>query len=329
MEKIITKKLFAGILAVSAGCLLASCDPIEAVPANYTEPLIQTKTGEKVDFEDNILGTIYDLIESDELINDTDNFNYLLMNKKFIGLLLLCSMTLLSASAQSKHGWRGPENNGSYPDTGLLKEWPANGPEVIFETLDAGKGYSSPQVVGDRIYLTGMNEDENKEVFQCYDLQGKKLYSTEYGTPWKDSYPETRTTPTIEDGKAYVISGSGEVVCLDIADGKILWSVDGGTQYGRKTGNWGTSECPLVYDDKVIYSPCGDQTTMVALNKDTGEEVWKTRSFGDKSGYVTPILITYKGKRQIISMTEARAYGVNPDNGEIEWDFDDWGQGLG
>lgn len=247
------------------------------------------------------------------------------MNKKFFGLLLICSISMLNASAQSKHGWRGPNNDGVYPETGLLKEWPASGPEMVFETLDAGKGYSSPQVVGDRIYLTGLNEDENKEVFQCYDLQGKKLYSTVYGNPWKDSYPEARTTPTVEGDKAYVISGSGEIVCLNIADGSIVWSVDGGTKYGRKTGNWGTSECPLVYDDKVIYSPCGDQTTMVALNKETGEEIWKTRSLGDKSGYVTPILITYNGKRQIISMNEAHAYGVNPDNGEIEWTFDDWG----
>lgn len=253
------------------------------------------------------------------------------MKKKFFSLLLLGSISVLGCfaqgtqSGQSIHGWRGPLNNGSYPDTGLLKEWSQGGPEMVFETLDAGKGYSSAQVVGDKVYLTGMNEQEDKEVFQCYTLDGKKLYTTEYGNPWKQSYPETRTTPTIDGDKAYVISGMGEIVCINIADGSIAWSVDGGSKYARKTGMWGTSECPLVYDDKVIYTPCGDQTTIVALNKNTGEEIWKSKPLGDKSGYISPILITYKGKRQIIGSTSLNAFGANPETGEIEWTFDDWG----
>lgn len=253
--------------------------------------------------------------------------NITMMKKQLICLLAFGCMAL-SATAQqvTPYGWRGPEHNGYYPDKGLLKQWPEAGPQLVFETLDAGKGYSSPLIVGDKLYLTGMNEDETKEVFHCYDLKGKKLYTTVYGNPWKQSYPETRTTPAIVDGKAYVISGMGEVACINTADGKILWQVDAGTKYGRKTGNWGTSECPLVYDDKVIYTPCGDQTTMVALNRNTGEEIWKTRSLGNHSGYVSPIMIEYKGRKQIVGSTATTAIGVNPQNGEIEWTFDNWGE---
>ena len=225
----------------------------------------------------------------------------------------------------SVNGWRGPQNNGTYPDTGLLNEWPADGPQKIFEVEDAGKGYSSAQVVGDRIYLTGLNDQEDKEMLSCYNLDGTKVYAVEYGSHWNGSYPEVRTTATFSDGRLYVISGMGEIVCINAADGKILWTVDGGSKYGRKTGNWGTSECPLVYDDKVVYTPCGDQTTIVALNKFTGEEVWKSRALGDKSGYVSPILIEYKGKRQIIGSTSLNVFGANPETGEIEWTFDDWG----
>lgn len=223
------------------------------------------------------------------------------------------------------YGWRGPEHNGYYPDKGLLNQWPEAGPQMVFETEDAGKGYSSPLVVNDRVYITGLNEDGTREVFQCYNLQGKKQYTVEYGNPWKQSYPETRTTPAIVDGKAYVISGMAEIVCINIADGKILWKVDGGTKYQRQTGMWGTSECPLVFDDKVIYTPCGNQTAMVALNRNTGEEIWKTRPLNEKSGYVSPIMIEYKGKRQIVGSTNQTAFGVNPDNGEIMWTYDDWG----
>ncbi|MBR1378552.1 MAG: PQQ-binding-like beta-propeller repeat protein [Bacteroidaceae bacterium] len=249
------------------------------------------------------------------------------MNNKvfFRGLILMGLMAATSAQAQSKYGWRGPENNGSYPDKGLLAQWPADGPQVVFEVTDAGKGYSSPQVADGKIYLTGLNDDQSKEILSCYTLDGKKVYTVEYGSPWRGSYPETRTTPTYDNGKLYVISGQAEIVCLNAADGKIIWKVDGGSKYARKTGNWGTSECPLVFDNKVIYTPCGDQTTMVALNKDTGAEIWKTRALGDKSGYVSPILITYKGKKQIVGSTCLTAFGVDPETGEIQWTFDDWG----
>lgn len=247
------------------------------------------------------------------------------MKKNVLTFLLSVAICTGALAQVTPYGWRGPQHNGYYPDKGLLNQWPAGGPELVFETADAGKGYSSPVVVGDKVYLTGLNEDGTQEVFQCYNLQGKKQYTVEYGNPWKQSYPETRTTPAIMDGKAYVISGMGEIVCISIADGKILWKVDGGTKYERQTGMWGTSECPLVFDDKVIYTPCGQQTTMVALNRNTGEEIWKTRPIGEKSGYVSPIMIEYKGKRQIVGSTSKTVIGVNPDNGEIEWTFDNWG----
>ena len=247
------------------------------------------------------------------------------MNKMFITMLVGVSFCTGAMAQVTPYGWRGPQHDGYYPDKGLLKEWPAEGPQMIFETSDAGKGYSSPLVVGDKVFLTGMNEDESEEVLNCYNLKGEKQYTVSYGHPWKQSYPETRTTPAVADGKAYVISGMGEVVCIDTSNGKIVWKVDAGTKYERKPGMWVTSECPLVYDNKVIYTPCGDQTTIVALNKDTGEEIWKSRPLGEKSGYVSPIMIEYKGKRQIVGSTSLSAFGVNPETGEIEWTFDNWG----
>lgn len=242
-----------------------------------------------------------------------------------LGLFLVVVLFMNVASAQTgQHGWRGPTRDGIYPETGLLKSWPESGPQQLWETLDAGKGYSSPVIVGERLYITGMNTNENGEIFSAYTLDGKKVYEVEYGKPWTDSYPETRTTPAIVGDKAYVISGSGEIVCLNTANGSIVWKVDGGTVFARKTGNWGTSECPLVFDNKVIYTPSGDQTTMVALNAQNGEVVWKTRALGDTGAYVSPLLITYNGKRQIVGSTSANVFGVNPETGEIEWTFNNW-----
>ena len=239
----------------------------------------------------------------------------------FTVVACLCAQFAISQSTLS---WRGENRDGIYNETGLLKSWPEEGPQQLWETLDLGKGYSSPMVVSNRLYITGMNEDSDKEIFLAYSLDGKKIYETAYGTPWSGSYPETRTTPAIEGNKAYVISGSGEIVCINIEDGTIVWTVDGGTIFERKTGNWGTSECPLIFDNKVIFTPAGEQTTMVALNAQTGETVWKSQPLGDTGAYVSPILISYKGKRQIVGSTGNSVIGVNPETGNIEWTFNEW-----
>ncbi len=131
---------------------------------------------------------------------------------------------------------------------------------------------------------------------------------------------------TIENGKAYVISGSGEIVCLDTADGKIVWKVDGGKKFERMTGKWGTSECPLVFDNKVIYTPGGNQTTMVALDAETGETVWKSEPLGEhRFPYTSPLLVMNNGKIKIVGVTGKSVFGVNPETGKIEWTFRDSG----
>lgn len=244
---------------------------------------------------------------------------------KRINLFFAAALMVIGASAQPFQGFRGPNRDGIYPnESGLLKTWPQNGPELLWENSVIGQGYSSPVIVGDKIYITGMNEDQNQEVFYAMSIDGKLLYSTPYGKPWKDSYPETRTTPTIDDDKAYVISGMGEIVCINTADGKIVWKVDGTAAYGSTTGVWGTAECPLVFDNKVIYSPGGNQTTIVALDKNTGKEIWKSRSLGEARNYAQPALISWKGKRQIVGATCNFYYGADPETGEIQWTAGGW-----
>ena len=250
--------------------------------------------------------------------------------KKVLVLIAALALLMPCATAQQlpvSDGFRGALRDGHFPESGLLKQWPQGGPQKLWENLDLGKGYSSATVVGDRIYITGMTEDEKQETFMALDKNGKILYTTPYGRPWRDSYPETRATPTISDGKAFLISGAGDVVCLDCATGKILWSVDGTQTYKSTTGMWGTAENALVYDGKVIYTPGGSVATMVALDVNTGKEVWRSRSLGDKRAYSAPILIEWKGKRQIVGFTIKNLIGVDPDTGEIMWTFGDWGEG--
>ena len=241
----------------------------------------------------------------------------------FTAVFLSCKQQAVVENAQ----WRGLNRDGIYNETGLLKEWPADGPQLLWKTEDLGKGFSSPVISGERLYVTGMNEDNN-ETFSAYTLDGKRLYQVEYGAAWKSSHPDTRTTPTIIGNRAYMISGASEIVCLSTVDGKIIWKVDGNEKFGRKTGVWGTSESPLVVDNKVIFSPGGDRTGIVALNATTGETVWESESLGVFSTYASPLLITHNGKKQIIAMLWGYVLGVHPENGKIEWKYSDWGLNM-
>ncbi|MDH5399613.1 MAG: PQQ-like beta-propeller repeat protein [Cyclobacteriaceae bacterium] len=244
-------------------------------------------------------------------------------------IYILCSFAFINTSiAQAPHGFRGPERNGIYPESGLAKTWPNEGPELLWESMDAYAGYSSPVIVGDRVYITGINSAQTEEIFSAYTIDGKKVYQVTYGKTTTTSYRETRSTPTIEGSSAYLISGSGEVVCINVETGKVGWKVDGNLKFSKSTGTWGTAESPLVFDNKVIYSPGGSQTAVVALNKENGETIWKSKTLGNNSSYVSPLLIKYNGKRQIIGLTDENVIGVNPENGNIEWSYHDWARGT-
>ena len=177
--------------------------------------------------------------------------------KRIFFFTLIAFLTALSLWAQSTYGFRGPSRNGSYLETGLLKTWPEEGPQLLWETLDVGRGFTSPVIAGDRLYITGLNEDGDMEMFKAYSLDGKKVYETAYGAPWDGSYPETRSTPTIYENNAFIISSKGDVACINITTGAMVWNVSG-SSLGLKFGGWGASECPLVFDNKIIFTPCGD-----------------------------------------------------------------------
>ncbi|MDR0333009.1 MAG: PQQ-like beta-propeller repeat protein [Dysgonamonadaceae bacterium] len=244
--------------------------------------------------------------------------------KVLLALTIVC-FTTAEIAAQTQHGWRGPYRSGTYTETGILKQWAADGPQLLWQVDNLGAGYASPVIVGDRIFITGLNEDEDREIFRALTLTGEQVFEVEYGRAWTASYPGVRTTPTIVGDRAYVVSGNGEVVCINTTNGEIVWTVDGNTTFGRSAGTWGTSESPLVFDNKVIFAPGGNQTAIVALNATTGETVWQSRSLNQNSNYASPLLVTHNGKRQIIALTELSVIGVNPENGNIEWTFDDWG----
>lgn len=237
------------------------------------------------------------------------------MKRLFILLLLLVPFIAESQIAQ----FGGPSRNGSYPDKTLLDKWPDGGPELLLTVEGIGTGWSSAVTNDKAIYITGMKD--TLDYLTSIDLTGKINWQVPYGRSFKNSYPDTRCTPTVEGNRVWVISGTGNLACFDATTGKEIWSVDVDKQFESKWYHWGVAESPLIVDDKVICSPYGNKTALVAFDKNTGKLIWQSKSVGGKRAYVSPVIYKYKNFRYILSQSTEKVIAVNPENGDIAWEY--------
>lgn len=242
--------------------------------------------------------------------------------KRILTIAFLASSLLAGAQTVM---FRGDNHCGIFKnEKNLLKEWPAEGPRKLWVVNNAGKGNTSAIVEGGNIYTSGLTEDEQREQLSCYNLDGSLVYQVEYGRAWTKSYQETRCSPLIDGDRIYIISGMGELVCLNKADGKILWSVDYWQKYGLRPNNQGICDQPLIDGDHVIINTCGKEVTLVCYDKKSGDIIWEAPSFGDKAMYVPTVMIEWKGKRQLVGATEEHVFGVDPQTGKMLWNDGTW-----
>jgi len=239
--------------------------------------------------------------------------------RSLISLMLIGIVTSVQAQGQDAQ-WRGADRDGKYKDTGLLKQWPEEGPDLLLKKEGLGNGFSTPVVYKDDIYISGRRD--SVDVLTRLDINGEIKWETIYGKAWDKSFPETRSTPTIEDGRAYIMGGLGTIVCMDTGTGEIIWSVNTHEDYKGEFHRWGMAESLLLTEDAVISSPVGEMTAVVALNKEDGSLIWKTKSFGGARSYVSPMLTEHNSTRMILVTTSKDIMAVSPDNGEVFWSFD-------
>ncbi len=224
-------------------------------------------------------------------------------------------MVLSAQNAQ----WRGPNRDGIFPDTMLLKEWPEEGPELLFTTEGIGRGFSSAVATHDMIYVTGIKD--TIEYLTAMDLEGNILWQKPFGRSWNKSFPDSRGTPTVDGERVYVLTGMDNMMCFNAHTGAEIWSVDIHKTYNSQWDQFGVSESLLLVDDKVIATPTGESTTVIALDKLTGALIWKSESTGTRRSNLSPVLINHCGKRYIITASLTHVLGVDPENGEIMWTY--------
>jgi len=223
--------------------------------------------------------------------------------------------------------WRGPNRDGISQEKGLLQQWPQEGPKLVWKATDVGSGYSTPAVVGDRLYLLANEGLENEFVAALSTADGKQIWSTRLGNVGQPKqmppFPAARSTPTV-DGKAlYALGSDGDLVCLDTASGQLRWRRHLRSDFGGKPGTWAYSESPLIDGDAVVATPGGSEATLVALNKKTGEVIWKAAvPGGDEAAYASALAVEVDGIRQYVQLLQKGLVGVEAKTGKFLWRFD-------
>jgi outer membrane protein assembly factor BamB len=222
--------------------------------------------------------------------------------------------------------WRGPERDGISKESGLLKQWPAGGPKLLWQVNDIGDGFSGPSVVGTRLYLLSNRGMDNEFVQALSAQDGKVIWTTRIGNvgnpDQNPKYPKARSTPTVDGNFIYALGSDGDLACLETKTGKIRWQKSLRKDFGGQPHEWAYAESPLVDGDVVVVSPGGTEATIVALNKKTGAVIWKSAvPGGDPAGYASAIVVEGGGRRQYVQFLSKGLVGVDAKTGEFLWRY--------
>src|SRR5262245_7337040 len=224
----------------------------------------------------------------------------------------LCGVLIASAAVSTPSGpewfqWRGPNRDGISPETGLLKDWPQNGPRLVWKATGAGNGYSSFSTSAGRLYTLGAR-DTVEYVVSFDHATGKKLWEYANGRRFKNDQGDgPRSTPTVDGDRLYVLGGSGDLTCLDAATGQRVWTHNIVQAFGGVNPYCGYSESPLVVGDRILVN-AGGRASIVAVSKADGKALWTEQT--DEAGYSSPMLMRTGSLSQVVFFTGNRVLAV-------------------
>jgi outer membrane protein assembly factor BamB len=240
------------------------------------------------------------------------------MMKITLSLILGLSLLSISVISQPSSQWRGKDRNGTYPDTDLKKFWPGAGPELLWHFDELGSGHASAVVATDGTIFTSGMQDSTGHIY-AFSPDGKLLWDTPYGTEWTVNFPGTRSTPLIDEGKVYMVSSFGRIVCLSAEKGNILWTADVLKDYDGRNIVWGITENLLADGDKLFCTVGGVKDNVIALDKNTGKLIWTSAGNEEESAYGSPLLITLPERKILVTMTAKSILGLDAATGSKLW----------
>jgi outer membrane protein assembly factor BamB len=251
-------------------------------------------------------------------------------------ILCLAMMLAQSAFADDWPQYRGPNRNDVSAEMGLLRSWPPDGPPLAWTYTDAGIGYSGPAIVGDRLYTIGGRGDS--EYLIALDIKSVKdgtvagAWNAQVGPlfDWKGNQWSAgpSSTPTVDGDVVFALGGMGDLICVAAGDGKERWRKNlpreldaqvnpiGG---GPKNLGWGFTWSPLVDGERLICLPGGPKGTVAALDKKTGDVIWRSSEVADQAAYTSPMVADIEGVRQYVVLTNQGLFGVDARDGRVLW----------
>ena len=246
------------------------------------------------------------------------------MSKKILSLLIVGFLAMSMADAQESTTWRGSGSTGIYSETGLLKTWPANGPEIIWHFDGLGEGFSSPVFANGKIFISAA--EGNAGYIYALTLDGKLDWKATYGEEWIENFPGARATPTVVGDMLYFYSGKGVVTCMNSANGKVNWTKDIMKEFGGQNITWGVTETLVIDGNKLFVTAGGTTNNVIALNRLNGQLIWSSAGVGEKSAYCTPLLVKLPSRKLLVTMTEKHIIGLDADKGTLLWSHEQTNQ---
>lgn len=229
-----------------------------------------------------------------------------------LGVLLLFAFTKKEEPISE---WRGPNRCGVYNESGLLKQWPANGPPLLWTIDSTGRGYGSPVISGDQLFITG--EKDSSSYLYAYHLNGKLNWKSPCGNEWVKNFPGSRSTPTVVGDLVYVCTGKGDIACFDKHSGTKKWSLNMISDLQGTINMFGYSQSLLVKDDLVYCQPGGPENNVVALNRYTGKMVWSQKAHGEIEAYGSPIVVKRGSRDLLLTFSEMSFLGMDAQSGKL------------
>lgn len=246
---------------------------------------------------------------------------------KRLALFLALSLGCHAAFAQGFDWpqWQGPDRTAVSKETGLLKQWPTEGPPLKWRAKDLGTGYSAPAVFGGKVYFMAY-KDKNEVLTALNEADGTVAWTQVLGPAPAAQAPGSEgssSTPAVDDGKLYMVGIAGDVFCVNLEDHKVIWKKSFTSDFGAKSPMWNFRESPLIDGEKVIVTPGGPGAAVVALNKKTGETIWKAAVPGDPgAAYASCMPIEVDGVRQYVAVMAKTVVGIAAADGKFLWKYE-------
>jgi outer membrane protein assembly factor BamB len=238
-----------------------------------------------------------------------------------LGLIIVvcCFSEVAAQSGGDWPQWRGPNRDGISKETGLLTQWPAEGPPLVWKATGAGTGYSSLAISGGRIFTMGVRQGRENVI--AFDVNtGKEVWATPHGGVFKNDRGDgPRGTPTVDGNRLFALGGNGDLSCMETGTGRIVWTMNILQKFGGSNPRWGISESPLIVGEKVLVNAGGQDASVIALNKKDGALVWKSQS--DGAGYSSAMPVQIGSTTQVVFFTDDRALGVDLKDGRLLWSY--------